>query len=90
LLDHPRLVNQLIALERRTARGGRDSIDHAPGGAHDDVVNACAGALVEVMVEKGRPTWSVAGEPATPPGEPTFTPGREWRPLFPGGSFGIR
>ncbi len=45
LLDHPRLVAQLCGLERRTARGGRDSIDHAPGG-HDDVANAAAGALV--------------------------------------------
>jgi hypothetical protein len=35
LLDMPRLHAQLLGLERRTARGGRDSIDHAPG-AHDD------------------------------------------------------
>ena len=42
LLDHPNLIAQLCALERRTARGGRDSIDHAPG-AHDDVANAVAG-----------------------------------------------
>jgi hypothetical protein len=45
LLDHPRLIAQLAGLERRTARGGKDSIDHAPGG-HDDVINAAAGALV--------------------------------------------
>lgn len=45
LLDHPRLLTQLQNLERRTARGGRDSIDHAPGG-HDDLVNAGCGALV--------------------------------------------
>jgi hypothetical protein len=45
LLRHPRLQHQLATLERRTARGGRDSIDHAPG-AHDDVCNAVAGALV--------------------------------------------
>ena len=45
LLDHPRLVAQLLGLERRTARGGRDSIDHAPGG-HDDVINAAVGALL--------------------------------------------
>ena len=32
-------------LERRTSRGGRDSIDHAPG-AHDDLPNAVAGVLV--------------------------------------------
>jgi hypothetical protein len=42
LLDDPRLISQLCGLERRTARGGRDSIDHAPG-AHDDVANAVAG-----------------------------------------------
>ena len=45
LLDLPRLTTQLCGLERRTARGGRDSIDHAPG-AHDDLANAAAGALV--------------------------------------------
>ena len=42
LLEHPRLLTQLVGLERRTARGGRDSIDHAPG-AHDDLANAVAG-----------------------------------------------
>jgi hypothetical protein len=45
LLDNPRLIGQLCGLERRTARGGRDSIDHATG-AHDDVANAAAGALL--------------------------------------------
>ena len=45
LLDHPRLFAQLCRLERRTARSGRDTIDHAPG-AHDDLANAAAGALV--------------------------------------------
>jgi hypothetical protein len=45
LLDLPRLTNQLCSLERRTARGGRDSIDHAPG-AHDDIINSAAGAIV--------------------------------------------
>ena len=39
-----RLVNQLISLERRTARSGRDSIDHAPGG-HDDRANVVAGLV---------------------------------------------
>lgn len=33
--------------ERRTARGGRDSIGHAPG-AHDDVANSVAG-VVDVL-----------------------------------------
>ena len=48
LLDLPRLQTQLLGLERRTARGGRDSIDHAPG-AHDDVANAVAGACVAAV-----------------------------------------
>jgi hypothetical protein len=47
LLDDPRLVTQLIQLERRTTRSGKDSIDHPPGG-HDDLANAVAGALVHV------------------------------------------
>jgi hypothetical protein len=50
LLDNEVLLNQLINLERRTARSGRDSIDHGPGG-HDDVINAAAGALVSVGFE---------------------------------------
>ena len=45
LLNLPRLASQLCGLERRTARSGRDSIDHAPG-AHDDVANVVAGALL--------------------------------------------
>jgi hypothetical protein len=45
LLDHTRLLAQLTGLERRTARGGRDSIDHAPGG-HDDLANCVAGAVL--------------------------------------------
>lgn len=48
LLDHDRLTAQLVGLERRTGRGGRDSIDHAPG-AHDDIANAVAGATCEAL-----------------------------------------
>ncbi|APO74580.1 hypothetical protein AM571_CH01759 [Rhizobium etli 8C-3] len=44
LLDDNRLVNQIVNLERRVSRGGKESIDHAPGG-HDDLANAVAGAL---------------------------------------------
>jgi hypothetical protein len=42
LLDHQRLIGQLCSLERRTSRGGRDSIDHPPD-AHDDVANSVCG-----------------------------------------------
>jgi hypothetical protein len=51
LLEHPRLSAQLVGLERRTARGGRDSIDHAPG-AHDDLANAAAGVLVSLDLDR--------------------------------------
>ncbi len=51
LLDLPRLTAQLCGLERRTARGGRDSIDHAPG-SHDDIANAVAGAIVHAATKR--------------------------------------
>jgi hypothetical protein len=44
LLDHQRLVAQICGVERRTARGGRDSIDHPPG-QHDDIANSALAAL---------------------------------------------
>jgi hypothetical protein len=53
LLDLKRLANQLCSLERRTARGGRDLIDHPQHpGAHDDLANAVCGAFV--MLERDR------------------------------------
>jgi hypothetical protein len=45
LPDSPRLVHQLISLERRAARSGHDTIDHPPNG-HDDLANAACGCLV--------------------------------------------
>ena len=42
-----RLISQIACLERRTARGGRDSIDHPPNG-HDDLANVVAGVCVDV------------------------------------------
>jgi hypothetical protein len=50
LLDDKRLIGQLCGLERRTARGGRDSIDHSPG-SHDDVANCVAGAACLAIME---------------------------------------
>ncbi len=54
LLDHSRLMAQLIGLERRTSRAGRDSIDHGPGG-HDDVANCLAGVVG--LIEEPRLRW---------------------------------
>ena len=53
LLGDKRLVAQLVGLERSTARGGRDSIDHARGGL-DDVANAAAGALLHATAKLPR------------------------------------
>ncbi|WP_017925398.1 hypothetical protein [Thioalkalivibrio sp. HL-Eb18] len=47
-----RLVTQLISLERRTSRSGKDSIDHPPGG-HDDRANAVAGLVAANTREPG-------------------------------------
>ena len=51
LLDNHRLAAQLVGLERRTSRQGKDSIDHSPGG-HDDLVNAVAGVLVGLDLDR--------------------------------------
>lgn len=56
LLDLPRIKAQFCGLERKVARSGQESIDHAPGG-HDDVANAVAGALVRAA--RKRPVQSV-------------------------------
>jgi hypothetical protein len=59
LLDDKKLVAQLCGLERRTARGGRDSIDHGPN-PHDDVANAAAGSLC-LAVEESQQIVAVIG-----------------------------
>jgi hypothetical protein len=41
LPPEPRLRQELLGLERRTARSGKDSVDHRPG-AHDDLANSVA------------------------------------------------
>lgn len=51
LLDRRRMVDQIVNLERRTGRGGKDSIDHPPHG-HDDLANSVAG-LCSLLSKKG-------------------------------------
>lgn len=70
LLDDEKTVSQIVGLERRTARGGRDSIDHAPGG-HDDVANAIAGAIVNAKASHNAP-W-ILGVTMTPDAAPRTT-----------------
>jgi hypothetical protein len=50
LPDHARLRTQLLGLERRVTRNGRDIIDHRPGG-FDDLSNSAAGACVAAAAE---------------------------------------
>jgi hypothetical protein len=42
LPKHDRTIGQIVGLERRVTRAGKDSIDHGPHG-HDDLANAVAG-----------------------------------------------
>ena len=83
LLDHPRLVAQLGSLERRTARSGRDSIDHGPGG-HDDIANAAAGALGLALarpVAQLRSQDFILGAPLQSAN--MLPPCADWRTAFP-------
>ncbi|MEI9422213.1 hypothetical protein O7A70_13670 [Mesorhizobium sp. Cs1299R1N1] len=54
LLDVDKLVNQIVGLERRVARGGKESIDHSPGG-HDDIANAVAGVADMLLQQSPAP-----------------------------------
>jgi hypothetical protein len=74
LLDHPRLLNQLISLERRTGHA-RDRIDHPPN-QHDDVVNSVAGAAT-LALGKGR--YNLDALAGTTPDDPLGVEG--WRSL---------
>jgi hypothetical protein len=53
LLDHEPMRRELLNLERRTAFGGKDSIDH-PSNGHDDLINAAAGAITLAKTEVQR------------------------------------
>jgi hypothetical protein len=56
LLDNKKLKSQLLGLERKTARSGKDSIDHGPRG-HDDCANAAAGCLTSL--QEGDPNFKI-------------------------------
>jgi len=70
LLDDKKLVSQLCGLERRTGRSGKDTIDHASG-AHDDLINAAAGAKWPIRCSASasqlkKPTRSAASNTPSP------------------------
>lgn len=54
LLDHRRMIDQLIGLERRTGFGtGKDAVGHPPG-CHDDIAVAVAGAALLTLASPVR------------------------------------
>jgi hypothetical protein len=58
------LVKQLVGLERRVQRSGRETIDHGPRG-HDDSANAVAGVADICVAASLAPTaqWGTYGRP---------------------------
>jgi len=68
--NNKRLRTQLVSLERRTSRGGRDSVDHAPRG-HDDLANCVAGALVLAAAGAAPKPW-IEWIPARGPSRVSF------------------
>jgi hypothetical protein len=52
--DHAQLVRELRLLERRTARSGKDTVDHGTGGS-DDFANALFGAMYVAVKAASRP-----------------------------------
>jgi hypothetical protein len=53
LLYNPKLVQQLVSLERRTSRSGKDSVDHRAN-QHDDLANAGMGAVIYALASERR------------------------------------
>jgi len=60
LVDQRTLRLELLQLERRTSRSGRDSVDHPPMG-YDDLANAACGALVLATAEGNRVPFEIWG-----------------------------
>lgn len=59
LLDLPGVVSQISSLERRVARGGKESIDHSPHG-HDDLANVIAG-VSSLLIQRRAPATAAFG-----------------------------
>ena len=49
--DEPRLIYQLVSLERRPTASGHDRVDH-PKGGHDDLANAVVAAIVLLAAKR--------------------------------------
>jgi hypothetical protein len=81
LLDNARANAQILNLERRTARGGRDSIDHPPG-QKDDLGNVIAGCASMGIGKSKYDYHSLADMlPPDPGTDPAAHSREEWRRL---------
>lgn len=77
----PDLAKQLVGLERRTTRGGRDIIDHAPN-SHDDRANSVAGVVSLAIKRRSAPQVRSLGGDTEPTGrwyQPEQNGGTPWR-----------
>jgi hypothetical protein len=77
LLDLPKLRAQLCGLERKTARGGRDSVDHAPR-QHDDVSNAVCGAILLAHGRQAVAVMPIGIEKVSEFRQPDYNEGPNW------------
>jgi hypothetical protein len=66
---HDRLVSQIVGLERRVTRAGKDSIDHGPHG-HDDLANCIAGVAGATRVPYYDPFMGCGSDEPWPPPTP--------------------
>src|SRR5262245_59968836 len=64
---HDRLISQIVGLERRVTRAGKDSIDHGPHG-HDDLANAVAGVVEATRVPYYDPSMGCGSDKDDPYG----------------------
>lgn len=64
----PVLTRQLVGLERRTGRNGKDVIDHAPH-SHDDRANSVAGCIASMLAERDEPQTIGAAPISVPIGD---------------------
>jgi hypothetical protein len=81
LLDHPRSINQICLLERRTTRGRGDVIDHPPN-THDDIANAVAGLCGVAAARYSTYDTSLAWVGSPPADAPQSQPSLWQHPMF--------
>jgi hypothetical protein len=77
LPQHNRLIAQIVGLERRVSRTGKDSITHAPHG-QDDLVNAVAGCAAVLHKKFYDPSMG-CGDDDDPDGSRAWQTFRLWQ-----------